>query len=82
MKPEEDTLLDPHVDGVMEEVHRFAQRNASRPEQLHRGDWVKNGDGTYSRAFHIILGNGAETSIISKKKISEREYFKRKLKYG
>lgn len=81
VKPE-DPAIDPHVDGAMEEVQRFAHKNASRPEIFLQDGWHRNRDKTYSKVFRLVLANGAECCIISKKTINEKEYFKRKLKYG
>lgn len=81
MRPE-DPAIDPHVDGAMEAVQTFAHANASRPEMFEMDGWHKNKDKTYSKVFKLVLKNGAECSIISKKTINEKEYFKRKLKYG
>ena len=75
-------LIDEHFDGAMSQIKHFAQKNASYPEQLHWTEWVRNNDGTYSKMFHLTLSNGAECSVVSLKKISDREYFKRKLKDG
>ena len=74
--------IDPHVDGAMEAVQTFAHANASRPEMFEMDGWHKNKDKTYSKVFRLVLKSGAECSIISKKTINEKEYFKRKLKYG
>ena len=81
IKPD-DPLIDKHIDGAVAAVREFANRNSSQPIIFVEGSWVRNHDGTYSKTYRLILNNGAETGITSTTKISEREYFKRKLKDG
>ena len=75
-------LNEEDYEGIVDGLAVFCKGNASKPDIVEFVDWVKNGDGTYSKLFAIVLANGAESALTTKWSIDEKEYFKRKLKHG
>ena len=75
-------ILDKHTEGIMSEVAYFCERNGTQVKDVYEHRWITTSDGMYSKVFVVILGNGAAMDVVSKYQITEREYFKERLKDG
>lgn len=75
-------LNEQDYEGIIDKLAVFCKSNSSKPDIIEFVRWNKNKDNTYSKLFAIILANGSETALVTDWTVSEKEYFKRKLKDG